>query len=93
MHRRYRKQRGDTAYYPYFAARTGLRARQRRHGAAAAVLGTAALALAACCWCGSLMFRGGPATAPRADCRRPDHRPRAGPCEPLRRCRDPGRPG
>ena len=30
MPKRYRKLRGDTAYYP-FAARTGLRARQRRH--------------------------------------------------------------
>ena len=33
MPKRYRKLRGDTAYYP-FAARTGLRARQRRHARA-----------------------------------------------------------
>ena len=46
MPRRYRKLRGDTAYYP-FAARTGLRARQRRHARLLRVLGTAALALAA----------------------------------------------
>ena len=31
MPKRYRKLRGDTAYYP-FAARTGLRARQRQKG-------------------------------------------------------------
>ena len=46
MPRRYRKLRGDTAYYP-FAARTGSRARQRRHARLLRVLGTAALALAA----------------------------------------------
>ena len=46
MPRRYRKLRGDTAYYP-FAARTGLRARQRRHARLLRVLGIAALALAA----------------------------------------------
>ena len=46
MPRRYRKLRGDTAYYP-FAARTGLRARQRRHARLLRILGTAALALTA----------------------------------------------
>ena len=34
MGKRYRRLRGDTAYYP-FAARTHLRARQRRHAKAA----------------------------------------------------------
>ena len=46
MPKRYRKLRGDTAYYP-FAARTGLRARQRRHARALRIAGAAALILAA----------------------------------------------
>ena len=46
MPKRYRKLRGDTAYYP-FAARTGLRARQRRHVRVLRTAGLAALALAA----------------------------------------------
>ena len=46
MPKRYRKLRGDTAYYP-FAARTGLRARQRRHVRVLRGAGLAALALAA----------------------------------------------
>ena len=45
MPKRYRKLRGDTAYYP-FAARTGLRARQRRHARVLRGAGLAALALA-----------------------------------------------
>ena len=45
MPKRYRKLRGDTAYYP-FAARTGLRARQRRHARALRIAGAAALILA-----------------------------------------------
>ena len=44
MPKRYRKLRGDTAYYP-FAARTGLRARQRRHVRVLRGAGLAALAL------------------------------------------------
>ena len=46
MPKRYRKLRGETAYYP-FAARTGLRARQRRHARALRTAGAAALILAA----------------------------------------------
>ena len=45
MPKRYRKLRGDTAYSP-FAARTGLRARQRRHARALRTAGAAALILA-----------------------------------------------
>ena len=73
MPRRYRKLRGDTAYYP-FAARTGLRARQRRHARLLRVLGTAALAWRRCCWCGRLCSAAA-SLPPRADCRRTDHRP------------------
>lgn len=63
MPRRYRKLRGDTAYYP-FAARTGLRARQRRHARLLRVLGTAALALAAVLLVRQTVFRGGQPNAP-----------------------------
>ena len=63
MPRRYRKLRGDTAYYP-FAARTGLRARQRRHARLLRVLGIAALALAAVLLVRQTVFRGGQPNAP-----------------------------
>ena len=63
MPRRYRKLRGDTAYYP-FAARTGLRARQRRHARLLRVLGTAALVLAAVLLVRQTVFRGGQPNAP-----------------------------
>jgi ribosome maturation factor RimP len=61
--RRYRKLRGDTAYYP-FAARTGLRARQRRHARALRTAGAAALILAAVLALRQGVFRGGQPDAP-----------------------------
>ena len=58
MPKRYRKLRGDTAYSP-FAARTGLRARQRRHVRVLRGAGLAALALAAVLLVRQTVFRGG----------------------------------
>ena len=75
MPKRYRKLRGDTAYYP-FAARTGLRARQRRHVRVLRGAGLAALALAAVLLVRQTVFRGG--TPPR---RCPPPR-RSRPCPP-----------
>ena len=46
MPKRYRKLRGDSAYYP-FAARTALRSKQRRRAGLLQVVGIAALAAAA----------------------------------------------
>ena len=63
MPKRYRKLRGDTAYYP-FAARTGLRARQRRHARALRTAGAAALILAAVLALRQGVFRGGQPDAP-----------------------------
>ena len=63
MPKRYRKLRGDTAYYP-FAARTGLRARQRRHARALRIAGAAALILAAVLALRQSVFRGGQPDAP-----------------------------
>ena len=63
MPKRYRKLRGDTAYYP-FAARTGLRARQRRHARALRIAGAAALLLAAVLALRQSVFRGGQPDAP-----------------------------
>lgn len=63
MPKRYRKLRGDTAYYP-FAARTGLRARQRRHVRALRIAGAAALILAAVLALRQSVFRGGQPDAP-----------------------------
>lgn len=63
MPRRYRKLRGDTAYYP-FAARTGLRARQRRHVRVLRALGLAALALAGALLVRQAVFKGGQPDAP-----------------------------
>ena len=63
MPKRYRKLRGDTAYYP-FAARTGLRARQRRHARALRTAGAAALILAAVLALRQSVFRGGQPDAP-----------------------------
>ena len=65
MPKRYRKLRGDTAYYP-FAARTGLRARQRRHVRVLRGAGLAALALAAVLLVRQTVFRGGQPDAPAA---------------------------
>ena len=63
MPKRYRKLRGDTAYYP-FAARTELRARQRRHVRVLRGAGLAALALAAVLLVRQTVFRGGQPAAP-----------------------------
>ena len=65
MPKRYRKLRGDTAYYP-FAARTGLRARQRRHVRVLRGAGLAALVLAAVLLVRQTVFRGGQPDAPGA---------------------------
>ena len=74
MPKRYRKLRGDTAYYP-FAARTGLRARQRRHVRVLRGAGLAALALAAVLLVRQTVF-------PRRAAGRPPRR-----CPPPRRSR------
>ena len=50
--KRYRRLKGDSAYYP-FGARTALRRRQRRQAALLWVCGLAALCLAAVLGCGS----------------------------------------
>lgn len=63
MPRRYRRLRGDTAYYP-FAARTGLRARQRRRARALRALGLALLAAAAALLIRQTVFHGGQPDAP-----------------------------
>ena len=84
MPKRYRKLRGDTAYYP-FAARTGLRARQRRHARALRIAGAAALILAAVLALRQSVFRGGPARLhpPRLPTRSPRRHRCTGdrPCE------------
>lgn len=58
MSKRYRRLRGDTAYFP-FAARTGLRARQRRHARWLRLSGIAALLLAGVLLLRQTVFRGG----------------------------------
>lgn len=58
MAKRYRRLRGDTAYYP-FAARTGLRAQQKRHARWLRIAGTAALLLAGALFLRQTVFRGG----------------------------------
>lgn len=58
MAKRYRRLRGNTAYYP-FAARTGLRAKQRRHVRWLRLAGSAALLLAAALLIRQTVFRGG----------------------------------
>lgn len=63
MGKRYRRLRGDTAYYP-FAARTHLRARQRRQARWLRNAGVAALALAAALLVRQTVFRGGQPEAP-----------------------------
>ena len=77
MPKRYRKLRGDTAYYP-FAARTGLRARQRRHVRVLRGAGLAALALAAVLLVRQTVSAAGSRTPPR---RCPPPR-RSRPCPP-----------
>lgn len=66
MAKRYRRLRGDTAYYP-FAARTGLRARQRRHARWLRFGGVAALALAAALLIRQTVFNGGQPAPPAPD--------------------------
>lgn len=63
MAKRYRRLRGNTAYYP-FAARTGLRARQRRQVRWLRLGGVAALALAAALLIRQTVFHGGQPTPP-----------------------------
>lgn len=63
MAKRYRRLRGDTAYYP-FAARTGLRAKQRRHVRWLRFAGVAALTVAAALLLRQTVFHGGQPEAP-----------------------------
>lgn len=63
MAKRYRRLRGDTAYYP-FAARTGLRARQRRQVRWLRLLGVSALLAAGALTVRQTVFRGGQPQAP-----------------------------
>lgn len=63
MPRHYRKLRGDSAYYP-FAARTGLRARQRREARVLRAAGVAVLAVAAVLLLRQTVGRGGQPQAP-----------------------------
>ena len=56
--KRYRRLKGDSAYYP-FGARTALRRRQRRQAALLWVCGLAALCLAAVLGVRQWVFRGG----------------------------------
>lgn len=63
MPKRYRRLRGDTAYYP-FAARTGLRAKQRRHVRWLRFAGVTALAVAAALLLRQTVFHGGQPAAP-----------------------------
>ncbi len=63
MAKRYRRLRGDTAYYP-FAARTGLRARQRRHARWLRFGGVLALTLAAALLVRQTVFHGGQPAPP-----------------------------
>ncbi|MFR3791189.1 MAG: class B sortase [Blautia massiliensis (ex Durand et al. 2017)] len=69
MAKRYRRLHGDTAYYP-FAARTGLRAKQRRHARRLRRAGAVVLLLAAALLVRQTVFRGGqpepPAVLPAA---------------------------
>lgn len=65
MAKRYRRLRGDSAYYP-FAARTGLRARQRRHARRLRQAGAAALLLAAVLLVRQTVFHGGQPEPPGA---------------------------
>lgn len=58
MAKRYRRLRGNTAYYP-FAARTGLRAQQRRHARWLRIAGVAALLVAGAIFVRQTVFRGG----------------------------------
>lgn len=58
MSKRYRRLRGDTAYFP-FAARTGLRARQRRQARWLRLGGVAALLLAGALLLRQTVFHGG----------------------------------
>ena len=63
MPKHYRKLRGDTAYYP-FAARIGLRARQRRRARVLRGAGLAFLALAAVLLVRQTVFHGGQPESP-----------------------------
>lgn len=63
MAKRYRRLRGDTAYYP-FAARTNLRAKQRRHVRWLRLAGSAALLVATALLIRQTVFRGGQPTPP-----------------------------
>ena len=63
MPRHYRKLRGNSAYYP-FAARTGMRARQRREARALRIAGTVLLGAAAALLLRQTAGRGGQPEAP-----------------------------
>ncbi len=63
MGKRYRRLHGNSAYYP-FAARTGLRARQRRQARWLRLAGGAALAVATVLLLRQTVFRGGQPAPP-----------------------------
>ncbi len=63
MPRHYRKLQGDSAYYP-FAARTGMRARQRREARALRIAGTVLLGAAAMLLLRQTVGHGGQPEAP-----------------------------
>lgn len=63
MPRHYRKLRGDSAYYP-FAARTGMRARQRREVKVLRIAGTVLLGVAAALLLRQTVGHGGQPQAP-----------------------------
>lgn len=63
MGKRYRRLQGSTAYYP-FAARTGLRARQKRRARGLWLAGTALLALAAVLFLREKVMHGGQPAPP-----------------------------
>lgn len=65
MPRHYRKLRGNSAYYP-FAARTGMRARQRREVKVLRITGTVLLGAAAVLLLRQTVGRGGQPQAPSA---------------------------
>lgn len=65
MPRHYRKLRGNSAYYP-FAARTGMRARQRREVKVLRIAGTVLLGAAAVLLLRQTVGRGGQPQAPSA---------------------------
>ena len=82
MPRHYRKLRGNSAYYP-FAARTGMRARQRREVRALRIAGTVLLGAAAALLLRQTVGRGGQPEAPVQPPQLPPYRPAPLPAQPV----------